>query len=60
MDNEKKAEAAGEKACCTKKCCGKALAAFALLAIGGAGGYLAGKCCAAKADAPAAVTAPAK
>ena len=49
-----------EKACCSKKCCGKAAAVFALLAIGGAGGYLAGKCCVTKTDAPAAVTAPAK
>ena len=58
MENEKKG-GSDEKACCAKKCCGKALAAFALLAIGGAGGYLAGKCCAAKADVPA-VSAPAK
>ena len=60
MDNEKKDGQEG-KACCDKsKCCGKALAAFALLAIGGIGGYAAGKCCAAKNAAPAAVEAPAK
>lgn len=61
MDNEKK-DGQNGKACCDKsKCCGgKALAAFALLAIGGAGGYLAGKCCAAKTAAPASVEAPAK
>ncbi len=58
MNNEK--TAGDDKACCEKKCCGKAVAVFALLAIGGAGGYLAGKCCAAKTDAPAAVAAPAK
>ena len=51
---------AKESACCAKgKCCGgKALAAIALLAIGGAGGYLCGRQCAIK-DAPAAVSAPA-
>jgi hypothetical protein len=59
MENEKK-EGADEKACCAKKCCGKSLAVIALLAIGGAGGYLAGKCCGAKHAAPAAVEAPAK
>ena len=58
MDNEKKAGAEG-KECCTKKCCGKSLAVIALLAIGGAGGYLAGKCCAAKGAASAPVAAPA-
>lgn len=57
MENQEK----DGKACCGKeKCCGgKALAAIALLAIGGAGGYLAGKCCKAKCAAPAAVEAPA-
>lgn len=57
MDNEKKDGQDG-KACCDKsKCCGgKALAVIALLAVGGAGGYLAGRCCAAK--TPAAVEAP--
>ncbi|MBI2387033.1 MAG: hypothetical protein HYV14_13655 [Elusimicrobia bacterium] len=57
MENQEK----DEKACCDKsKCCGgKALAAFALLAIGATGGYLAGKCCTAKTAAPAAVEAPA-
>lgn len=61
MDNEKK-DGTDEKGCCSKsKCCGgKALAAFALLALGGAGGYVAGKCCSAKHAAPAAVEAPAK
>lgn len=36
-----------EKGCCTKsKCCtGKALAALALLLVGGVGGYFAGKNC---------------
>jgi hypothetical protein len=59
MDNQEKKE--DGKACCDKsKCCGKALAAFALLALGGTGGYFAGKCCGAKTAAPAAVEAPAK
>ena len=44
MDDQKK-EGTDEKACCAKKCCGKSLAVIALLAIGGAGGYLAGRCC---------------
>ena len=41
------------KECCGKgKCCGaKALAAVALLAIGGLGGYFCGSHCAAKAAA---------
>ena len=58
MENQEK----DGKACCDKsKCCGgKALAAFALLAIGGAGGYVAGKSCAAKQTSPAAVEVPAK
>ena len=58
MENQEK----DGKACCDKsKCCGgKALAAFALLAIGGAGGYLAGKCGASKCAVPAAVSAPAQ
>lgn len=50
------------KACCGKSCCGKALAAFALLAIGGLGGYIGGRYCAAHCavkDAPAAAVAPA-
>jgi len=59
MENQEKTE--DGKACCAKsKCCGKALAAFALLAIGGAGGYLAGKCQMSKCAVPAAVEAPAK
>lgn len=60
MENQDKKEEG--KACCDKsKCCGgKALAAFALLALGGAGGYLAGKCHASKCAMPAAVEAPAK
>lgn len=58
MENEKTTD---EKGCCSKgKCCGgKALAAFVLLAVGGVGGYVAGKCCASKHAAPAAVEAPA-
>lgn len=57
MDSQEK----DGKACCDKsKCCGKALAAFVLLAVGGAGGYIAGKCCTAKQNAPAAVEAPAQ
>ena len=49
-------QAQDEKGCCaTKKCCGKTLAALALLAVGGLGGYAAAKCCGAK-DAPAAVS----
>jgi len=61
MDNEKK-DAQDGKACCDKsKCCGgKALAVFALLAVGSVGGYLAGKCHASKCAVPAAVEAPAK
>jgi hypothetical protein len=42
----------GEKACCTKgKCCGKALAALALLLIGGAGGYFCARHCGSKTEA---------
>jgi hypothetical protein len=57
MENESK----DGKGCCDKsKCCGKALAAIALLAIGGVGGYFCGKSCALKQmNAPAAV-APVK
>ncbi|MBI3550990.1 MAG: hypothetical protein HY077_00605 [Elusimicrobia bacterium] len=57
MENQdKKDEGQG---CCTKgKCCGgKALAAVALLAVGGLGGYFCGRHCGAK-DQPAAVSAP--
>lgn len=59
MDNDKK-DGQDAKGCCDKsKCCGgKGLAVLALLLVGGAGGYLAGKCCAAKPGA-AAVEAPA-
>lgn len=48
MENQN--DAKDGKGCCDKsKCCGgKALAVIALLTIGGAGGYAAGKCCAAK------------
>lgn len=60
MENQEAKEA--DKGCCAKAkgCCGcKALAAFALLAVGGLGGYFAARhCCAAKPDAP--VSAPAK
>ena len=59
MDEQKK-DGTDEKACCAKKCCGKSLAVIALLAIGGAGGYLAGKCCGAKNAAQAPVVTPAK
>ena len=57
MDNQEK----DGKACCDKsKCCGgKALAVIGLLAIGAAGGYLAGKCRMSKCDVPA-VAAPAQ
>lgn len=51
------------KECCTKgKCCGcKALAAIALLAVGGIGGYLCGRHCGAtQCTTPPAVQAPAK
>lgn len=61
MDTEK-----DKDGCCAKsKCCGKALAAIGLLAIGGLGGYLAGKrcgagrMCATEHAAPAAPAAPA-
>ena len=61
MENPEKKDGQEGKACCEKsKCCGKALAAFALLAIGGAGGYLAGKCHASKCSMPAGAEAPAK
>ena len=41
MENEEK----DGKACCSKKCCGgKGLAVLALLLVGGAGGYIAGRC----------------
>ena len=58
MENQEK----DGKACCDKsKCCGgKTLAVIGLLAVGGAGGYLAGKCGASKCAVPAAVEAPAK
>lgn len=57
MENKQEEEKGG---CCDKaKCCGgKALAAIALLAIGGLGGYFCGRQCALK-SAPAAVEAPA-
>lgn len=44
-----------KEGCCSKgKCCGaKALIAVALLAVGGIGGYLCGRCCSLK-SAPAA------
>lgn len=60
MENEKDGQ--DGKSCCAKgKCCGgKALVAVALLAVGGLGGYFAGKCCALKHSAPAAVEQPAK
>lgn len=48
---------ADEKGCCGtgKKCCGgKALAALALLLVGGVGGYLAGRHCKSCAVPPAA------
>lgn len=54
------------KACCDKsRCCGgKALAAVALLAIGGLGGWLGGRFCAGGhcplKDAPPAAVQPAK
>lgn len=46
----------GGKECCAKaKCCGgKALAAIALLAVGGLGGYFCGRKCAVKEGPPAA------
>lgn len=62
MDNQEKKDgtvnqnAVNGKACCAPKCCGKSLAVIALLAIGGAGGYLAARCCAPK--TAAAVEAP--
>ena len=58
MDNQEK----DGKACCDKsKCCGgKALAVIGLLAIGAAGGYLAGRCHASKCAIPAAAATPAQ
>jgi hypothetical protein len=57
MENESK----DGKSCCDKsKCCGKALAAIALLAIGGVGGYFCGKSCALKQMNAPAVSAPVK
>lgn len=62
-DQEKDATKDG-KACCDKsRCCGKALAAFALLAIGGLSGYIGGRYCATQCavkDAPASAITPAK
>lgn len=58
MSDQEKDAAKDGKACCAKSCCGKALTAFALLAIGGLGGYIGGRYCAAHCavkDAPAAV-----
>ncbi|MFI5346641.1 MAG: hypothetical protein ACHQ51_09735 [Elusimicrobiota bacterium] len=60
MDTQDKTGAADEGTkCCTKgKCCGcKAVAAVALLLIGGAGGYFCARHCAAKTEAPAAAPA---
>ena len=49
----------GGKCCSKAACCGgKALAAVALLAVGGLGGYFCGRTCSVK-DAPAA-SAPAQ
>jgi hypothetical protein len=49
-----------EKCCMGGKCCGgKALKVIALLAIGGLGGFFAGRCHAQKVDAPA-IVQPAK
>lgn len=61
MDNEKK-DAQDGKACCDKsKCCGgKTLAVLALLAVGGAGGYIASRCCDAKTTAAVETPAPVK
>ncbi len=58
MDEKDQKE--GTESCCSKKkCCGcKALAAVALLLLGGVGGYLAGRHCAV--CAPQAVSAPAQ
>lgn len=61
MSDEKKDGQDGKACCGAKKCCGgKALAVAALLAVGGAGGYLAAKCGLAKCAVPAAAEAPAK
>lgn len=55
MENQEEKDG---KACCSKKCCGgKALGVIALLLIGGAGGYFAGKHCKSCA-VPAPVAAP--
>jgi hypothetical protein len=45
------------KGCCEKKCCGgKALAVIGLLALGGLGGFVAGKHCQHSCPVPAAQT----
>ncbi len=53
-------QATEKEGCCTKgKCCGvKALAAVALLAIGGVGGFLCGRGC--PTGGGAAISAPTK
>ncbi len=65
MSDETKDATKDGKPCCDKsRCCGgKALAAFALLALGGIGGYLGGRYCPSQCpvkDAPAAAVTPAK
>lgn len=55
MENQQEKDA-----CSSRRCCGKTLAAVALLAVGAAGGYFAGKNCAMKCAVPAAVEAPAQ
>ena len=60
MENQEGKEA--EKGCCKKgSCCcgGKALAALALVLVGGLGGYCVAKHCASTSSVPA-VSAPAK
>lgn len=59
MENQEKKDE-GASCCGKSKCCGgKALAAVGLIALGGIGGYFAGKCRASKCAVPAAVEAPA-
>lgn len=57
MDEKDTQGKTGESCCAKKSCCGcKALAAIALLAIGGLGGYFWGHRCGTNVAVPAAVS----